>query len=103
MKLIFIFLFTASVCNLSASENWNRFRGINGEGRFKKINLPVTWTSRDYTCEIKLPGVGHSSPVIWGNKLFTTCASTSGATQYVSSIDCKTGQVLWQKEFNSVP
>ena len=103
MKLIFIFLFTASVCNLSASENWNRFRGINGEGRFKKINLPVTWNSRDYTWEIKLPGVGHSSPVIWGNKLFTTCASTSGATQYVSSIDCKTGQVLWQKEFNSVP
>ena len=103
MKLIFIFLFTASVWNLSARENWNRFRGINGEGRFKKINLPVTWTGKDHTWEIKLPGVGHSSPVIWENRLFTTSASTSGATQYVSSIDCKTGQVLWQRQFNSVP
>ena len=103
MKLISLFLLLTLVLNLSGSENWNRFRGINGDGRYKKINLPLTWSEKDHAWEITLPGVGHSSPVIWENRLFTTSASKSNATQYVSSIECATGGVVWQREFRSVP
>ena len=84
-------------------QEWNRFRGINGDGTFPEINLPLEWGKEEHTWEISLPGTGHASPVIWGNRIFTTCASASDATQYILSIDCKSGKIVWQKEFLSAP
>ena len=103
MSLRVFLLLVLVASNLGAEKNWNRFRGINGDGTFPKINLPLEWDKKEHTWEISLPGTGHASPVIWGNRIFTTCASASDATQYVLSIDCKSGMVVWQKEFLSAP
>ena len=103
MRIFFSYIFLLSVFQASGGGNWNRFRGINGEGRFPEINLPIEWQNKDHTWEILLPSTGHSSPVIWEGQLFTTCAAENDATQYVLSIDCKTGKILWQKKFQSVP
>jgi len=103
MRFCFVFLLIPFFNYLWADKNWNRFRGINGNGIFPEINLPLKWQEKDYKWEISLPGSGHSSPVIWGNKIFTTCASVNDATQFVLSIDCKSGKVNWQKEFDSLP
>ena len=103
MRFCFVFLLIPFFNYLWADKNWNRFRGINGNGIFPEINLPLKWHKKDYNWEISLPGSGHSSPVIWGNTIFTTCASFNDATQFVLSIDCKSGKVNWQKEFDSLP
>ena len=103
MRIISLLLLVSFVWNLGAEKNWNRFRGIHGEGTFSAVNLPVKWQKKDHTWEVSLPGTGHSSPVIWEDKIFTTCASASDANQYILSIDCKSGKVIWQKEFESVP
>jgi outer membrane protein assembly factor BamB len=83
------------------SENWNRFRGPDGTGALKSGNFPDSWTSSKYAWSFKLPGVGHSSPVLWGDKLFTTCASESNGEQFVLCLDAKAGKKLWQKTFPS--
>ena len=101
VRVFLLLILVAS--NLGAEKNWNRFRGINGDGTFPEINLPLEWDKKEHTWEISLPGTGHASPVIWGNRIFTTCASASDATQYVLSIDCKSGMEVRQKEFLSVP
>ncbi|HUU92983.1 MAG TPA: serine/threonine protein kinase, partial [Phycisphaerae bacterium] len=52
--------------------NWPRFRGPNGQGIGQAEAIPVTWTEKDYNWKVELPGGGHSSPVIWGEKVFVT-------------------------------
>ena len=83
------------------SDNWNRFRGPDGAGSLKTGEFPTSWTEKDYAWSCKLPGVGHSSPVLWGEKLFTTCASESTGEQFVLCLDAKSGKKLWQKNFPS--
>jgi outer membrane protein assembly factor BamB len=100
LNLILIGVF---ICISAWSQNWNRFRGVNGEGIFPKLNLPTKWQKRDYTWAVTLPGVGHSSPVLWGDKIFTTCASPNDAVQFILAFDAKTGRKLWQEEYLSAP
>ena len=97
-KLIFIFLFTALFVTFP-NENWNRFRGINGEGRSKKSSS-CNLDQRGIIPGIKLPGVGIAHLYL-GLKLFTTSASTSGATQYVSLLIAR--QVRFFGKKNSIP
>src|SRR5262245_51819127 len=57
------------------AENWPRFRGPNGDGISADKGVPVQWTERDGVAwKVALPGIGHSSPVIWGDRLFVQSA-----------------------------
>ena len=102
---IFRFLTPALLClachQPAHSENWDRFRGPDGTGALKSGKFPDAWTSKEYAWSFKLPGVGHSSPVLWGDKLFTTCASESTGEQFVLCLDARSGKKLWQKSFPS--
>ena len=44
-----------------------------------------------------LKGVGQSSPVNWGDKLFVTSASDDGTERYVYCVSAKDGKVIWEK------
>ena len=85
---------------LSAQE-WSRFHGPNGSGLSKTKGIPVQWTSSDFAWELDLPGQGHSSPVLWGTRLFTTCSDHDKAVQKFLCIDAISGKLLWQKEYQS--
>ena len=61
------------------AENWPRFRGPNGSGVATETKVPPVWTESDYRWRVDLPGVGHGSPVVWGDKLFLLCATESGS------------------------
>src|SRR5262249_3461916 len=56
------------------AQEWTRFRGPNGSGIGKAKTVPVRWTEKDYNWKVRLPGVGHSCPVLWGERLFVTSA-----------------------------
>src|SRR5215831_7331681 len=79
MSLARIALLLGSVAFLippACAENWPRFRGPNGEGIAKDKEVPVQWTERDgVVWKTALPGVGHSSPVIWGDRIFIQSAA----------------------------
>ena len=49
--------------------NWPRFRGPNGAGT-ADFNIPAKWSDDTVHWETKLPGTGHGSPVVWGDKIF---------------------------------
>ena len=44
--------------------------------------FPAQWTPQDYKWKIKLPGGGHGSPVVWGQRVYLLSADpdTAGAT-----------------------
>ena len=64
-----LFLFVAAADSALAQE-WTRFRGPNGSGESDATTIPAKWTDKDYNWKINLPGAGHSSPVLWGDKIF---------------------------------
>ena len=97
--LVFVLLFP--LVAPAAGQEWTRFRGPNGTGLSDAKSIPATWTEADYRWKIKLPGKGHSSPVIWGDKLFVLSADPASAQRYVLCIHTDSGQLLWQKEYAS--
>ena len=103
MKPLPLTLLVFFIIKSTFGDDWSRFRGENGRGIFPKLNLPQSLNSDSFKWEVKLPGVGHASPVVWGNKVFTTCASTDGTKQYVLSFDSKSGKQLWVKQFETNP
>ncbi|WP_397571797.1 PQQ-binding-like beta-propeller repeat protein [Schlesneria sp. T3-172] len=86
-----------------AAQEWTRFRGPNGTGESEATTTPATWTSEDYNWNVKLPGLGHSSPVVWGNQVFLLSADPETATRYVLSYDATLGTELWNRSFESTP
>jgi outer membrane protein assembly factor BamB len=81
-----------------AGQQWTRFRGPNGSGESTAAELPVTWSEKDYRWKIALPGRGHSSPVIWGRRVFVTSASEEDGRQIIQCLDVADGSPKWQRE-----
>lgn len=94
--LVISVLFGLSVAN---GQEWTRFRGPNGQGISEAATIPVKWSQADYNWSIDLPGGGHSSPVIWGNKVFITSADQKTNKGWLLAINIADGKVIWQKEF----
>jgi outer membrane protein assembly factor BamB len=59
----------------SAKEEWPQFRGPGGQGHSAETGLPVEWNeTRNVAWKTKLPGLGWSSPVVAGGKVWITTA-----------------------------
>jgi outer membrane protein assembly factor BamB len=82
-----------------ADESWTRFRGPNGSGLSSATTIPVRWTEKDYRWKVELPGVGHSSPVLWGDRLFVTSAEEKNSTRLLLCLRVEDGRRLWSQTF----
>ncbi|HYP09345.1 MAG TPA: PQQ-binding-like beta-propeller repeat protein [Bryobacteraceae bacterium] len=113
---------------LAADDDWFRWRGPNNDG-MARGDAPTEWsTTKNVAWKLSVPGKGHSSPVVWGNKLFLTTAvpirpveaatpepagggrgprSAGMGHEYsfrLLCIDRNTGKILWDREATkSVP
>ena len=57
-------------------DNWPQFRGYRARG-LAKGSVPTSWDIKQNTnvaWKTPIPGLAHSSPVVWGKKLFVTTA-----------------------------
>ncbi|MHC4495125.1 MAG: PQQ-like beta-propeller repeat protein [Planctomycetota bacterium] len=86
--------------SMSWGQEWTRFRGPNGQGISRAKTIPVKWTEDDYNWKVKLPGGGHSSPVLWGEKLFVTSGDRQTGKSVIFALNVSDGKVLWQKEYS---
>lgn len=59
----------------SAAGNWPQWRGPDGSGISTEKNLPAEWsTTKNIKWKTPIDGRGHSSPIVWDNKIFVTTA-----------------------------
>jgi outer membrane protein assembly factor BamB len=108
------------------AENWPQWRGPGGNGVSAEQGLPDEWgAGKGILWKTPIVGRGHSSPVVWGDRIFLTTSvegevipgakapkhiqegqefrhpdSTGGDRSYklmVLSVDTKSGKVLWEK------
>jgi outer membrane protein assembly factor BamB len=82
-----------------AAQEWTRFRGPNGAGQSEATTIPTQWTDKDYNWKINLPGIGHSSPVIWGDTLFVGSADPANGARMLFAVRTSDGEVLWRKDY----
>lgn len=64
------------------AQNWPSFRGNNASGIAEGDGPPTRWDatkSDNIVWKTAIPGLGHSSPVVWSNRVFVTTAVTTAA------------------------
>lgn len=113
--------------------NWPQWRGPDGQGISTEKNLPTVWNAtKNIKWKTPISGRAHSSPIVWGNKIFITTAvegpvvpgakaakhmmgdkeflhpDSIGAdrkhTFKVISVNASTGKILWeQTAFEGTP
>ncbi len=63
--------------DISPERQWSQYRGYYSNGALDNANLPQKWdviNNENIKWKKEIPGLGLSSPVVWGNKLFITTA-----------------------------
>ena len=98
---VLVFAILATISTSSFADEWTRFHGKNGLGESDATTIPVTWTANDYNWRVSLPGQGHSSPVIWKNRVFLMSAAPDGKTRYALCIDTETGNTVWMHQYSA--
>lgn len=106
---------------LLAEGHWPSFRGPSASGVSEGATTPTTWnveTGENVLWRTAIPGLGLSSPVIWGDSLFITtavsekdnadlkvgqygdiaAADDNGVQSWqIYCLDRKSGEILWQQ------
>jgi outer membrane protein assembly factor BamB len=105
----------------TAKGSWPTFRGQQASGIAEGQNLPDRWnakTGENILWRTPIPGLAHSSPVIWGNRIFVTSAVSSDPKAtfrpglygdgdaskdrslhrwMIYAIDKRTGKIEWER------
>jgi outer membrane protein assembly factor BamB len=80
------------------ADNWERFRGPNGDGISSNKNIPVKFSAADGVLwKAPIAGGGHSSPIVWGDRLFLQTSSADGGQRSLLCLDAKTGKEIWNR------
>ena len=112
----------------AAPVSWPGFRGPSASGVADGQRLPDTWdvkSGQNVAWKVAVPGLAHSSPIVWGDRLFVTTAISSrpdvtfkpglygdgtasedrtAQRWVVMAIDRRTGSVRWQRTaYEGVP
>jgi outer membrane protein assembly factor BamB len=129
LLLVLLILLPATINGqLDPERQWPAYRGYMSSGVLDKANLPETFnfsTGENIRWKIEIPGMGLSSPVIWGDRLFITSAvsdadktglkpgiygdvnpveDSSSHEWKVFCIDRNNGKILWEKtSYRGIP
>ncbi len=79
-------------------EDWPGWRGPRGDGTSLEPRPPIHWSkTENIAWQVPIPGTGHSSPVICGERIFlTTCLEPDGR-RLLLCLDRRDGHTLWER------
>lgn len=83
-----------------ARDDWPWWRGPSRDNKAESgQNLPLRWSpTENVLWKAEVPGRGHGSPCIWGDRIFLSTADEEAQVQYVLCFDRRSGTQLWQTE-----
>ena len=66
--------------NSTSASHWPQWRGPDFNG-MARSDAPTKWSDKENVkWKVTIPGRGHSTPVVWGDKIFVTTAVPTGKT-----------------------
>ena len=88
----------------AASPDWPAWRGPHGDGRSDDASLPTRWSETENVhWKVAIPGKGHSSPIIWGDKVFVTTALEADQKRILLCLNRLDGKTIWSREVLRAP
>ncbi len=108
--------------NPGAGQNWPSFRGPFASGVAQGYKTPSRWNvsqSQNILWKTPIPGLGHSSPVVWEDRVFVTTAiqqqgesslkvgmygdvesitETEPFSWHLYCVDRNSGSILWDRQ-----
>jgi outer membrane protein assembly factor BamB len=96
--LLAISFFLAGLTPRVTAKNWPAWRGPRGDGTSLETRAPTEWSAtRNIAWKTAVPGAGHSSPIVWDDRIFTATAMPEKKERVLLCFDRGTGQILWQQ------
>ena len=106
MIVSFVLLPVLAVCG--RAENWPQWRGPSRDGVSGETNLPSEWSmTKNIAWKVPLPGMGSSTPAIWGDRIFLTsedgvdvavlCFDTAGKQLWKTNLEAGAGKKRFMK------
>jgi outer membrane protein assembly factor BamB len=109
----------------NAAGSWPSFRGTQAAGSAEAQRLPDTWsvkTGENILWRTPIPGLAHSSPIVWGHRVYVTTAISSDPKAMfrpglygdgdasedrsrhrwmIYALDKQSGRILWERVASS--
>jgi outer membrane protein assembly factor BamB len=87
--LLAVSAFQSSPINASTKgSNWPQWRGPAGQGVSEEKNLPTEWSStKNIQWKTPIAGRGHSSPIVWDNRIFLTTSLEGEVVQGAKAVE----------------
>jgi len=78
-----------------AADNWPQFRGPAGDGHSTAKGLPLKWSeTENVKWKTPIHDKGWSQPVIWGDQIWLTTATSNGTALFILTLDKNSGKVI---------
>lgn len=104
MNRIFYLTLILFCSSVARGEDWPGWRGPRGDGTSLEKNLPLRWTANENIAwKTPIPGSGHSSPVVVGDKVFLTTCLPDKKERLLLALDRDSGKILWQQVVVTAP
>ena len=87
----------AAAAPKAQAEPWPGWRGPRGDGTCIEQDVPTNWDPAGALWKTKLPGKGHASPIVWGDRVYTVTGMTATQERILLCIDRTGGKILWQQ------
>lgn len=92
-----ICLMIALANQVSLAQDWPQWRGPNRDGITASFTAPKAWPDKLKTVWKLTVGIGHSSPVVVGQRVYLH--SRHEENEVVSCLDLDTGKLLWHDSY----
>jgi outer membrane protein assembly factor BamB len=80
-----------------AAKYWTRWRGPSGQGQVAGTNYVDTWSdTTNVKWKVAVPGIGHSSPIVWRDYIFLTTSKNDGGQMSMLAYSRSKGALLWE-------
>lgn len=99
------FVVAAAFCSQLVAEDWPGWRGPRGDGTSKDV-VPTTWdakTGKNIRWKTAVPGVGHASPIVWGDRVIVISCDSETKDRLLLSYDRHTGKEVFRKTVFTAP
>ena len=116
-----LLVFSVSLTAQKPTDNWPSFRGYRAQGTVQaNIKMPQSWSvpdNKNVKWRVPIPGLAHSCPIVWGDRVFiTTAINSKGKSElklglygniapvknpplhswYLYCLDRQTGKLIWK-------
>ena len=97
MRSALLFIVSLCLASVGRAADWEQWRGPNSNAVAPPgESVPVKWTeSSNVRWKTKVPGRGHSSPVVVGDLVVLTSADERNRAQAVIAFDRASGKQRW--------